>query len=120
MFRELFRGIRKGGIASEVNTILTRNYCLQANNDQLLNYIMIFAEIHGNPHELAIGYVTNQIILMDRTNPGHIKIATKYIRVAKQAYKVGVARNDWAIDELRENAMKYLGLNINSIDAEPC
>lgn len=120
MFGEIFRGFKKAGIARKVYSVLMRNYTLQASPKLLNGYVFIKVEyITSNPHEIAVGYVAEQISMMDQDNAGHRRLATKYIRVAKQAYKVGAATNSWALDDLAQYAREKFGIDINNIEASP-
>lgn len=117
MFGKLFRSLRKGKIGADVYNLLLRNYSLEANHEHLTQYVDTFGEFSSNPHELAIGYLSYQISLMDSRNDKHIKLANKYVRVAKQAYEVGAASDPWFLDQLSEKVKDKLNLDVGTIKA---
>ena len=114
MFGEIVRNFRKSKIAVSVHRLLLKNYQLQANLDGLNRYVFRWAEYHSNPHELAVSYIAMQISLMDKADPQHVTLATRYIRVAQRAYEIGEAIDRWALDELREQAGGVLGIVVQS------
>lgn len=119
MFGNMFRALKVGKVAAEVNELLMKNYNLQADHSLLTHFVKDWISLYDNPHALAVVYVANQIGFMERNNPKHLKAAGKYIRVAKQAYALGAANTEHPMENLRKNAAEKLGINIDTINASP-
>lgn len=119
MFGSIVEGFSRAKTTTEVHRLLVRNYALNADLDELGGFV---AQNYGddklkNPHDLAILYLCDKIWEFDKSNPDHIKLATKFVRVAKQAFQVGAAQEKLVLRELERVISQQLGINTSAIGA---
>lgn len=119
MFGALFQGLSRAKTTTEVHRLLVRNYALNTDLDELGEFVV---QNYGddklkNPHDLAILYLCDKVWYLDKANPDHVKLATKFVRVAKQAFQVGAAQEKLVLRELERVVSQRLEINTSTIQA---
>ncbi len=119
MFGSILQGFSRAKTTTEVHRLLARNYALNTDLDELGGFVV---QNYGddklkNPHDLAILYLCDKVWYLEKSNPDHIKLATKFVRVAKQAFQVGAAREKMVLSELERVVSSQLGINTSAISA---